>query len=129
MGCESSRPKWIQYGTSRSLGLSLSEKHPMLRCLEHHETIFQPDSPKPAAKCVVYPDALFAMSEVAMSCAVTYCRASKGELSRTEELDQEGPNNIARDCAQMTRRFGNAEKDPCRQPQTFVRSAARTVLP
>ena len=40
------------------------------------------------------------------------CRA-ENELSEVEELDEEeGPNNIARQIAQMTQRFGNAEKDP-----------------
>jgi hypothetical protein len=37
----------------------------------------------------------------------------KSELSAAEELgEEEGPNNIARQIAQMTQRFGNAEKDP-----------------
>jgi hypothetical protein len=50
------------------------------------------------------------------------------ELSEAEELDEEeGPNNIARQIAQMTQRFGNAEKNPSR-PRLFFHKAHSAAL-
>lgn len=56
-----------------------------------------------------------ATSEPSLSCASRKCSkaSNRSELSEAEELgEEEGPNNIARQIAQMTQRFGNAEKDP-----------------
>lgn len=99
----------------------------MLGPAEHHETTIQPDSPKPAADCVRHAQVVsLAISEALLLCAVECCRCQESELSEAEELDQEeGPNNIARQIAQMTRRFGNAEKDPCAPD---CASTWRTVL-
>lgn len=53
----------------------------------------------------------------------------EGELSEVEELDEEeGPNNIARQIAQMTQRFGNAEKNPGRPRLPFHKAHSADLV-
>ena len=63
-------------------------------------------------------------------CVQKCSKASNGsELSEAEELgEEEGPNNIARQIAQMTQRFGNAEKDPCRPRLPFHKAHSADLV-
>jgi hypothetical protein len=63
----------------------------MSRPRDHHETVFQPDSPKPAARCGWWNQVAI-LADVGKS----RCRAQlqlqgaeKSGLSETEELDEE----------------------------------------
>jgi hypothetical protein len=77
----------------------------------HHETMFQPDNPKPVAKSGSVASSM--CPKVLLSCAVKRCKCQRERAVRGGGTgEDEGPNNIARQIAQMTRRFGNAEKDP-----------------
>jgi O6-methylguanine-DNA--protein-cysteine methyltransferase len=99
----------------------------MSRSWKHHETMSQPNGPKPAVECVARK---YRVSQCRkMCCRVKRLAAGvRGcELSNPEELHEEGPNNIARHSAQMTQRFGNAEKNPC-SPQTLVPHGAQCAL-
>jgi hypothetical protein len=55
-------------------------------------------------------------------------QVSKSEsCQRRRNGEDEGPNNIARLIAQMTRRFGNAEKDPSAPDYVHMAPSAELV--
>lgn len=81
--------------------------------------------------CSTAPERFFSRCRL-FGCGVVQVAAAgraENELSEVEELDEEeGPNNIARQIAQMTQRFGNAEKDPGRPRLPFHKAHSADLV-